>query len=179
VETEDLYDASGHPVPDPGHPTQTANLRTFPIPADQNDPRFKVLDAMHDGTSPNWDYYAYYSSDLIGYIIEEAADRYTGNPPSWCNGVPGDPRFALTGTGLSRNTITLCPDAFLDIAEPYETVGDALSSDKAKALGSDLVTAAPRSLTLLHELVHLTMGVANTLDSASMSFPRLLLPSYR
>jgi len=132
---------------------------------------------MQLGTSPNWDKFAYYSSDLKDYVVEDAANRYPGNPPttprSWCNGklaTPAEDRFALTESRLTRDTVTLCPDAFTTDSEPFETIDAAMADAASKTLASSLDSASPRSLTLFHELIHMTTGPDETPDSASM-FP--------
>ncbi|KAG9229720.1 hypothetical protein BJ875DRAFT_181156 [Amylocarpus encephaloides] len=173
-ETEDLFDEQGNPVLDPNDNTKQASLRTFPltgnIAADQ------LLKDMQQGTPPNWDSFAYYSTDLKDYVIEVAANRYPGNPPatprSWCNGHLVTPdaenRFALTESRLTRDAVTLCPDAFTTSSEPFETIDAAMADPAAARLGTPLNDASPRSLTLFHELIHMTTGPDQTPDSASM-----------
>jgi len=97
-------------------------------------------------------------------------NRYPGNPPSWCNGGALDPpenRFALTETRQLKDAMTMCEDAFTTTSEPYETISDALNGPEVKATGQWLNNASPRSLTLLHELIHLVMGPDDTPDIAT------------
>jgi hypothetical protein len=178
-ETEKLFNDDGTPVIVPGSspPTQ-ASLRTFP-PTTSNDVTNKMLQEMQQGTSPNWAKYAYYSSDLEDYVLEDAANRYLGTPPSWCNAPTGETRFAITEARQKRDTITLCPVAFTVMAEPFETIALAMASPLVGQLRTGLGLTSPRGLTLFHELIHLVMGPDNTPDTASMVPPRSISLRYR
>jgi hypothetical protein len=167
-------DTTGAPVLLPDGVTH-ANLRTYPISpdADPDSPLTDTLKKMREGMAPDWEYYAYWSPDIIDYVIEESANRYPGNPPSWCKGkdaTPKEHRFGLTVTAQLRDVVMMCPDAFEEISEPYETIDIALHSDEAKTIKKPLQSASPRSLTLFHEFIHLTSGVEETKDLASKIF---------
>ncbi|KAF7959482.1 hypothetical protein EAE96_001098 [Botrytis aclada] len=169
-ETELIYDPTGKPVPDPKDATKQANFRTFTGSVDAS--TNSLIKDMQLGTSTNWAKYAYYSSDLRDYVIETKANRYPGSPRSWCRGkslARKELRFGLTNTNLYRDVVTLCPDAFTTDSEPYETIANAMASTQAKTAGADLDKASPRSLTLFHELIHLTFGngADDTPDSAT------------
>ncbi|KAF4633311.1 hypothetical protein G7Y89_g4804 [Cudoniella acicularis] len=169
VETEIFYDDEGNPIPDKEDNTKPASLRTYP-PSTGNSVTDEMLEDMQEGTSPNWAKFAYYSSDLKDYVIEEAANRYPGNPPSWCNGASATPpenRFALTESRLTRDVVTLCLDAFAAVSEPYETIAAAMASTSSKTPGDSLNDASPRSLTLFHELIHMTTTPDKTPDTAT------------
>ncbi|KAF7894199.1 hypothetical protein EAF00_007713 [Botryotinia globosa] len=167
-----IYDPIGKPVQDPKDATKQANFRTFAGSVDTS--TNSLIKDRQLGTSPNWAEYAYYSSDLHDYVIETKANRYPGNPPSWCRGKslsPKELRFGLTNTNLYCDVVTLCPDAFSTDSEPYETIATAMASIQAKTAGADLDDASPRSLTLFHELIYLSFGQGadDTPDSASKS----------
>ena len=136
-----MFDINGTPIPDPRDPTKQASLRTYPLTG--NGVMDSLLHEMQQGASPNFNFFAYYSADLRDYVVETAQNRYPGNPPSWCNGAAASPqenRFALTETRLTRDAMTLCPDAFLAVSEPFETIADAINSNVAKDLGSPSTT---------------------------------------
>jgi hypothetical protein len=179
METELLYDDNGAPVSVPGStpPTQ-ASLRTFP-PTTGNAVTDELLQDMQKGTSPNWAKYAYYSPDLADYVLEDAVNRYLGNPRSWCNAPAGETRFALTEARQKRDAITLCPAAFTNAAEPFETIALAMASPLVGQLGTGLGLTSPRGLTLFHELIHMVMGPDSTPDTASMVSPRSISLRYR
>jgi hypothetical protein len=178
VETEDLFDYFGAVVPDPQDNTKQANLRTYPATTGDS-VTDEMLADMKLGTSPNWDKFAYYSADVKDYVIEDAKNRYPGDathPRSWCNGklaTPAEDRFALTESRQKRDTISLCPDAFTTDSEPFETIDAAMADAASKTLSNSLDSASPRSLTLFHELIHMTTGPDNTPDSASKFFLHL------
>ena len=113
------------------------------------------------------DNFAYYSSDIIDYMVEELAERYTGNPRSFCNQPPGVYLFALTIERLVVDSITMCNAAFTAASEPFETIADSLASVAARTRGTELEQASPRGLTLFHELIHLTSTSDATTDIAS------------
>jgi hypothetical protein len=112
--------------------------------------------------------YAYWSSDLVDYNLEDSTERYLGTPPSWCNSLPADPHFAITLTRLLQDSITICDYAFTVNAEPFETNANGMASAAAQTLNSPLRQTSPRGLTLLHELVHLVLTPEKTPDTASM-----------
>ncbi|EPE31326.1 hypothetical protein GLAREA_12629 [Glarea lozoyensis ATCC 20868] len=169
-ETELMFDGDlGLPIYAADGVTQ-GNLRTWPIPDNANpaDPFIDILLKMRQGSAPDWAHYAYWSPDIRDYVIEKASARYPGNPPSWCNGqdmTPEEQRFGLTSVSQLRDTITICPDAFDEAkSEPFETIDLTFASAAARSVRMDLEKTAPRSLTLFHELIHLTSGVENTPD---------------
>ena len=117
-------------------------------------------------------HYAYWSSDVKDYELVVAKDRYPGDPRSYCNVDMTKPakdcenHFGLTLTKMLEDSLTICPVAFTETAEPYDTIADAVQSDMVKGSRRTLRNNAPRSLTLLHELVHLIGEPENTLDNA-------------
>lgn len=169
-ETELIYDPTGSPVSDSNDGTKQANFRTFIGSVD--DSTNALIHDMQLRKGQSWAKYAYYSSDLHDYVIEDSKNRYPGNPRSWCRGrslARQELRFGLTHTNLYRDVVTLCPDAFTTDSEPYETIAAAMASAQARTLGADLDDASPRSLTLFHELIHMTYGKGadDTPDTAS------------
>lgn len=101
-------------------------------------------------------------------MIEDAQNRYKGNPPSFCNPPAGEHMFALTITRMEKDSVTICPDSFdATKSEPFETIAAGIASDAAKKEGSRLQDTSPRGLTLFHELIHLVKDPDNTKDTAS------------
>jgi hypothetical protein len=170
-ETEKLFNDDGTAVMIPGsNPSIQASLRTFP-PTTGNSVTDSMLRDMQLGTSPNWSKYAYYSSDLHDYVLEDAENRYLEEPHEWCNSIEGDTRFAITEARQKRDVITLCPTAFGATAEPFETIALAGASPLVGQLGTGLGLTSPRGLTLFHELIHLVKSPDQTPDVASMVPP--------
>src|SRR5437763_16974063 len=97
-------------------------------------------------------------------MLEQAQNRYIGNPRSFCNQPNNAHLFALTIERLLVDSITICDVAFTATSEPFETITQGLSSQAAGTSGSALETTSPRALTLFHELIHLTSGSDNTPD---------------
>jgi hypothetical protein len=160
------------------NPAVQANLRTYTIPAKPDGALTGLLNNMRQGVAPDWDFYAYWSSNILDYVIEKSDNRYLGNPPSMCNAPPGGNHFAFTQDNMLKDVITICPDSFLPVSEPYETIAIAMADPASTAIGTPLNNVSPRGLTLLHELVHLTLGtdIKKTGDSGSKrpSRPRLV-----
>jgi hypothetical protein len=111
--------------------------------------------------------FAYFSSDIRDYMIEGSANRYIGNPRSFCNQPTNVHFFALTIERLLVDSITMCNVAFTTTSEPFETIAESLASTAAKTQGSELEKSSPRGLTLFHELIHLTSTSNATPDIAS------------
>lgn len=153
-------------------PPVRQNIRTYNIPPTLKQTDFglwDVLTKMQLGPGPDWKYFAYWSSDVRDYLVETKANRYKGNPPSLCNPPPGQVYFAFTEGGLLLDTLTLCPDAFQAVSEPFETIAQCLAAPASTQVGTLLNDVSPRGLTLLHELIHLTLGTDKkiTPDSGS------------
>jgi hypothetical protein len=157
-----------------------ANFRSYTLPPPSapdpglSDDTKAMLAKMKVGTGPdNWAIYAYWSADLKDYLERTLAERFladgtrTAASRGWCNAPTGETRFAVTTDNMLRDSIMLCPPAFTAAAEQFETVSDCQNSPNAAAAGNYLHQTSPRSLSLLHELFHLTMGHAKTPDTGS------------
>jgi hypothetical protein len=87
----------------------------------------------------------------------------------FCVTGPDEHFFALTNEKLLVDSITICPDAFTTNAENFETIAQGIASTDATSAttGKPLQNTSPRSLTLFHELIHLTSGSDDTPDAGS------------
>lgn len=111
--------------------------------------------------------YAYWSSDIKDYGMIEAEELY--RPGGFCNMGDDVHFFALTTTNMLLDSITICPPAFTDKAEKWETIDQGLVAAAASPASTELHDTSPRSLTLFHELIHMTSTVELTPDSGSTS----------
>lgn len=111
--------------------------------------------------------YAYWSSDIKDYSILDAKERYAEG--GFCNAGDDVDFFALTIDNLYADSITICPDAFTENAEKHESIADGLASAAAKEENDQtpLQNTSPRSLTLFHELIHMTSGADATPDTGT------------
>lgn len=113
--------------------------------------------------------FAFWSSDILDYELLDGGTAREFGPGGFCDRADEKPYFALTNMKMLEDTITLCPDAFTGRAEPFETIREGLVSDVAtnNNLEIALEQTSPRSLTLFHELIHLTNGPEATTDEGS------------
>jgi hypothetical protein len=75
------------------------------------------------------------------------------------------------------DSVTLCEPAFTEKAEKHETIADSMASDAAtnNKVGTPLQETSPRSLTLFHEVIHMTNDPDLTPDTGSKSRVRCRL----
>ncbi|TVY26796.1 hypothetical protein LHYA1_G004369 [Lachnellula hyalina] len=160
VETDLLYEEdTGNPILDDSvNPPVQANMRTFPIPPGADDSITSLLSKMQQGWPANPAYYAYWSSDIRDYMIVPAAKRYNGNPRDFCTPPTGEIFFAFTIDDMLTDSVTICPDSFNTLSEPFETIQQSMAAPAAANVGTYLNDVSPRGLTLLHEFIHLTLG---------------------
>jgi hypothetical protein len=118
------------------------------------------------------DIYAYWSEDIGDYGINNNAEEAGIGPGGFCDTGPDVDMFALTIGNMLLDSVTLCPDAFTDQAELHETIAEGMGSEDAthNKGGVALVRTSPRSLTLFHELIHMTSGTDTTPNVGSTLF---------
>jgi len=125
----------------------------------------------HDShfTKLSGDIYTYWSSDILDYGVSKKSEEAKVGNGGFCDLTNGNDMFALTIGNMLVDSVTLCPDAFTEKAELHETIAMGMASDEAtsKKLGVTLESTSPRSLTLFHELIHLSSGTSNTKDVGS------------
>ncbi|TVY13276.1 hypothetical protein LARI1_G008483 [Lachnellula arida] len=172
VETDLLYDETGKATQDLSvNPPVQANMRTYAAPPNAPADLAPMLDLMRQGWPANPSYYAYWSSDVHDYMLVPSAKRHTGNPRSICNAPTGQIYFAFTIDSMLLDTVTICSDSFTALSEPFETIQQSMTAPAAANIGTYLNNVSPRGLTLLHELIHLTLGTDETKTGDSGTKP--------
>lgn len=93
---------------------------------------------------------AFWSKDLKEYYF---GLPYTTNPPTYC-GDPGNIAVVTPmSTGKESLSMTLCPDGFFKKPDTLEAIDDTVSD-----IGHALQKLEPKSLSIVHELVHASQG---------------------
>ncbi|KAJ5151216.1 uncharacterized protein N7482_010468 [Penicillium canariense] len=104
---------------------------------------------------------AFWSDDEKGYYF---GPPYNTNPPTYCADAGNIAVVTPLSTGKESLSLTLCPAGFFKKPDTLESIDDT-SSD----IGHALQKLEPRSLSIVHELVHASQGPANTTMDAILT----------
>ncbi|KAK2882563.1 hypothetical protein FQN49_000248 [Arthroderma sp. PD_2] len=110
-------------------------------------------------------YVAYWSSDLREYYF---GPLYNTNPPNYC-AIPGHlavTTATVTSTERSTISLTLCPMGFFSKRGGEEKIKTSMQK-----IGAKLQKSNSKSLTLIHEMVHIIGTPAETVDQLAWRPP--------